>query len=140
MRRKRGITIVECLVSVVIFGIGILAASQCLIAAYDMLRLSEQFDLATGYAQQEIEQAVGFGTAPNLSLDNTTKQIMTSTGVPDTHFPAGDGYLTFHVYNYAQTMAGSNLVQFSVDAHWLGLRHQTYHVLLQTIIPYRISP
>lgn len=142
MRRQRGITLLECLVSVVVFGVGILAAAQCLLAAYDTLRFSEQVDLATMYAQQQIEQAVGFGTAPNMSLDQT------SVSVPDVHFPGSNGtsnlnnglIFTYHLYNYDNVLANSNLIQYAIDAHWVGMHGQTYHVILQTIIPYRISP
>ncbi len=142
MRRQRGITLIECLISVVVFGIGVVAAAQCLIAAYDTLRFSEQVDLATVYAQQQIEQAVGFGTAPNLSMNGQ------SVYVNDVHFPGNNGSntsnngltLTYYIYDYDNTLSNSNLIQYAIDAHWIGMRGQTYHVVEQTIIPYRISP
>ncbi len=131
MRRQRGITLLECLVSILVFGLGIFSAAQCLLAAYSTLRYSEQVELATLYAQQQIEQAVGFGTAPVAGTTSTVEY--------DPTFP--NETLTINATAQVYSAGLNSLVQWTIDANWVGtgVHAKKNHMILQTVIPYRIA-
>lgn len=112
MRRQRGLSLIECLVSVVVFAIGIFGAAQCLMAAYGTIRLSEQTMLANMYVQEEIEEIIAFGYAP-LDSAPTTKAYA------DPHFPSGKLVINFSPAPQAVTGYPS-LVEWTLDASWLG--------------------
>jgi len=133
-RRQRGITLIECLISIVVFGLGIIAVAQCLLAAFRMSHLSAQVGLATLYTQAQMENVISLGVAPT-SQDTKT--------ITDAEFPQNT--LTIEIYPDPSfvppgNVAGANLVEITMDAHWIGPGNKRRDVILQSVMPNRIMP
>lgn len=127
-RQRRGITLVECLVSIVIFGIGILGAAQCLLAAYSMTRLSQQDGLATLYAQEQLENVISLG----VSSTGTSTLNITDPAFPQKKLSVVTTTTAFGT--------GTNLNQVTVTASWRSTRAKMRNVILETVMPNRILP
>lgn len=135
-RHQRGITLIECLISVVVFGVGMLAAAQCLLAGYNMVRLSTKIYLATLYAQYPIEQTVGNGGANGI----TAPQILTP--VPDNHFPQNSCAVQISqvVQDSSDYMVWYNITTSLSEASWANPKPQTYTIQVSTGQPLWVEP
>ncbi len=119
--RRRGITLIEILVSVVILGIGLVAVAACLSTALLTNLRANRIALATEIAQSEIERQrsdgdlVAYSTALNHQL------------LPN-------GRLTVLVADYNAQM---KLTQLTARVTWQGHRARREDVTLVTVVSKR---
>ena len=128
LRRARGMSLVEVLVSVVIFGIGIVATAQCLLCGFFLSRTATQTGTAMLYAQAAMENIISVGSPGSGSV--------TTTSITDQNLPAG-AKQTITIVTYLSTL---NLVEITVDVSWKGPSKKLRHVIVQSVLPNRIQP
>lgn len=120
-RRHRGLTLIECLVSILILGLGILGAVQCLNAALLSNLRATRIGLATSLAQNALEDLRSNGGAVALG---TTTQDVRSPELPG-------GQLTMTVADYA---ALANVRRVTVVVTWRGVARNTEYYTVETLV------
>jgi prepilin-type N-terminal cleavage/methylation domain-containing protein len=123
LRNNRGVTLVECLVSIVILGVGLVGVVGCLTAALVTNRCASDTDLATAIAQDAIEDmpSRGFGSIDYDEFPQTSPVSALHGGVQTIEIT--DNYL-----------GNPRLKRVSVDLAWHSPNNSTSHVRLETAV------
>jgi prepilin-type N-terminal cleavage/methylation domain-containing protein len=109
-RRHRGISLLECLVAILIVGIGMLASLQALYAGVRLSKKVQQIQQATLFAQYELELCRAAGGAGPGTVGKPLP--------PSTFFTDATSKQNLLVNNVAQTDAVNRLKTILPNATW----------------------
>lgn len=144
---SRGLSLVECLVSIVVVSLGLLAVVQCLYAALLTNQRSNRIALASAVAQQEIEDIRSLSVAGYIAQKQSeaasgTVTVTTVNGVTiiagrpaDPLLLKGTQTVTINDYTDNTTPAINNrLKTVTSTVTWLGNNTKTESVRLTTVM------
>jgi prepilin-type N-terminal cleavage/methylation domain-containing protein len=123
---RRGFTLIECLVAIVILGIGIVGVVGCFTAALLSNKKAEEIQQATAFAQDTIEdmRSRGFGGV-------TYAEFPASSGVAELH----QGVRTIEITdNYGGDV---RMKQVAVEISWGGANRSHPSIRLESLITNR---
>jgi prepilin-type N-terminal cleavage/methylation domain-containing protein len=123
---RRGFTLIECLVSIVILGLGIVGVVGCFTAALLSNQKAEEIQQATAFAQDTLEdmRSRGFGSV-------TYDEFPATSGVEELH----QGVRTIEITdNYRGDV---RLKQVAVEISWGGANQSHPSIRLESLISNR---
>lgn len=124
--RLRGLTLIECLVSVVILGIGLVGVAGCLTSALLINKKASDIQLATAIAQDTIEdmRSRGCGSITYEDFPAVSEVAELPRGVKTIEITDAYG-------------GDARLKRVRVDVSWRAPNASTAHVRLETVVSNR---
>ena len=104
MSKREGFTLVEVIIAIVVFGIGVLALASTSGVITRMVNRGENAEIGTGFGAERLER---------LRMTGCTNQ---AAGGPDTLYRGGGGWYAINTWSFAD--AGNNTWRITVQSRY----------------------